>query len=85
MEIEPPGLGVSWLWKLPESHPFTPAGIKHDLAYDTMLEPTSKKADDEFLKDCLKIAGNDLKLKAQAYLFYYIIRIWGFFRWQQKK
>lgn len=82
---EPAGLGISWLWKLPDSHPFFEAGIKHDAAYDKMELSSSYQADKIFLEDCLKVAGNSYKLKAQAYLFYILCRIWGFFKWKQKR
>lgn len=78
--MEPEGLGVSWLWKLSDNHPFYRAGVKHDRAYDLKIEKTSKKADKIFLKECLEIATTK-SLKAQAYLFYGIVRLWGFFRW----
>lgn len=75
------GLGVEWLWQLPDTHPFHSAGVKHDQAYDLKLQSTSKEVDDIFLKECLEIAGSSLKLKTQAYFFYALARTWGFFRW----
>lgn len=80
------GLGVPWLWQLPSNHPFHEAAIKHDIAYDDrrsgrLSDTTSHRVDRLFLEDCLKIAGNNWKLKSQAYLFYYICRVWGAIYW----
>lgn len=75
------GLGVDWFWQLPETHPFHSAGVTHDQAYDRRENSTSFEADQQFLKDCLAIAGDSLYLKAQAYFFYYLARSWGVFFW----
>ena len=75
------GLGVPWLWQLPDTHPFHEAGVKHDRAYDLKVGPTSKPYDVEFLEDCLSIAGSSRYLKFQAYLFYFIVRAWGKIYW----
>jgi hypothetical protein len=79
--VEPAGLGISWLWKLPESHPFYKAGVIHDARYDDKLTPTSYEADREFLMNCLYLAKDNSALKVQAYFFYYLCRAWGSFRW----
>jgi len=74
------GLGISYLWQLSDTHPFHFAGVKHDRAYDLKIGPSSKPYDDEFLKDCLSVA-NTVYLKAQAYLFYLLVRSWGALKW----
>lgn len=28
------GIGISWLWGLPETHPFTSVALEHDKAYE---------------------------------------------------
>lgn len=78
--MEPIGLGISWLWKLPDTHPFYFAGVNHDRAYDLKISKTSYEADQVFLKECLSVA-NTAWLKAQAYLFYGLVRVWGYYRW----
>lgn len=78
--MEPEGLGISWLWKLPNTHPFFHAGVIHDLRYDEKAYPTSIEADREFLFNCLGVSDS-LWLKTQAYLFYGLVRAWGRFRW----
>ena len=83
MRKEPEGLGVSYFWKLPDSHPFHVPAVEHDRAYDNMKEPTSKIVDDIFLRRCLCIAGSNKKLIAQAYLFYSLARVWGIWKWKQ--
>jgi hypothetical protein len=80
MDKEPAGLGISWLWKLPNTHPFYYASVLHDIRYDQKEYPTSYEADQEFLVNCLNVATTPL-LKAQAYLFYFLCRAWGKFRW----
>lgn len=79
------GIGISWLWMLPDSHPFFRAAVRHDQAYvdqfaGVSTEPTSKKADKRFLADCL-LVSDTFKLKSEAYLFYGIVRAWGALRW----
>lgn len=80
------GLGIEWLWGLPENHPFHYAGLMHDKAYDMrkagiIKDKTSKRVDDLFLQDCLLLSTNSLWLKTQAYVFYLMARCWGHFRW----
>ncbi len=79
------GLGIEWLWQLPDTHPFHWAGVLHDRDYDHRYERTSKPADQRFLKRCLKVAGNDISLKIQAYTFYGLARAWGKIYWKQKE
>jgi hypothetical protein len=83
MSKEPYGLGVSWLWKLPNTHPFYIAGVAHDIAYENKIGNSSYPYDRIFLETCLKIAKEkkSLSLKAQAYLFYGLARLWGIVRW----
>lgn len=85
-EIEPPGIGLSWLWMLPDSHPFFWPAVKHDLRYDLrqagmLSDETSSRADQAFYKDCLAVAASDLTLKLEAEVFYEIVKIVGAFRW----
>lgn len=80
-EIE--GIGISWLWKLSDSHPFYFAGVTHDRAYDFKIHKTSYQADQIFLEECLSVADT-WSLKSQAYLFYALARAWGAVRWKQK-
>jgi len=80
------GIGIPWLWQLPNNHPFYDAAIEHDKAYDDkragiIADKTSSLVDTKFLLDCLEVAGDSWKLKAQAYLFYYLCRAWGAIYW----
>lgn len=81
---EPEGLGISWLWKLPNTHPFYFAGVNHDRAYDNKLDKTSYRIDQIFLKECLNVADT-LFLKIQAYTFYSLARAWGLVKWKQTR
>lgn len=91
--VEPPGIGIAWLWKLPDSHPFQPAALKHDAYYDDMragapMTETSELVDYVFYKDCLAIADAQPTLvkrlfyRLQAKLFYLIARQWGKKAWR---
>jgi hypothetical protein len=80
--MEPEGLGISWLWKLPNTHPFYKAGVNHDRAYDNKISKTSFEADQIFLKECLSVAST-VWLKTQAYTFYYLARAWGLVNWNK--
>ena len=80
MSNEPLGLGVSWLWKLPNTHPFYVASIIHDRRYDEKNHLTSYEADREFLENCLAVSSTWI-LRSQAYLFYLLCRAWGYYRW----
>lgn len=75
------GLGVPWLWQLPDTHPFHEAGVRHDRAYDERIGDSSWVVDRIFLNECLEIAGTSRLLKVQAYLFYLIVRAWGAIYW----
>ena len=75
------GLGLSWIWQLPSSHPLHWAGVIHDLEYQVRNEASSVNADKRFLRNCKKIAGKNLALLAQAHLFFVLASIVGYFRW----
>lgn len=82
------GLGIDWLWGLPESHPFHDAAIEHDRAYDKrraglISDETSSLVDTAFLVHCLQIADalDSFYYKIQAYFFYGLARAWGVLRW----
>lgn len=84
---EPPGCGISWLWMLRKDHPFMPYCEWHDLQYDyrrmgALKYKSSRRVDDEFLRGLLSLSPT-LTLKAQAYLFYGLARIWGKFKWPE--
>lgn len=87
-EESPPGLGIAWLWQLPNDHPFYNAAIWHDAMYDAKIknllsDSSSKRIDKRFLALCLEASKNSKKLKMQAYLFYFLSRVWGSFRWSK--
>jgi hypothetical protein len=46
---------------------------------------TRKQCDDWFLKQTLLIAGDNKLDRAQAYLFYGIARVLGFYFWENKE
>jgi hypothetical protein len=75
------GLGITWLWQLPDTHPFHLAGVEHDRAYEERKHSSSKHADRIFLARCLEIAGSSWWLRGQAYLFYGLVRAWGVVAW----
>lgn len=84
------GIGISWLWMLPDTHPFQRAALAHDQFYDarakgTCLHETSEFADRVFYELCVEAADDSRKLKALAWLFYRIVRVWGFFNWPKPK
>jgi hypothetical protein len=84
--VEPPGIGLAWLWMLPDSHPFYWAAVKHDLRYDLRRAglssaETSAHADERFYQDCLEAAGEVLALRMEAGIFYQIVRLVGAIRW----
>lgn len=92
--IEPPGIGIAWLWKLPDTHPFFVASKRHDYEYDLMREGTSPYSSSEipdllFYQDCLRaIAELDSIMEiefylTQAHIFYGLIRTWGAIRWRK--
>jgi len=92
--VEPPGIGVKWLWKLPDSHPFYFPAVEHDRDYDLMRAgkspwPTSEAADFRFYKGCVHRAADvsesawDLDTYLiEARTFYQIVRAWGALKWK---
>ena len=94
MTTERDGIGIPWLWQLPESHPFHQAALVHDHEYDLMLEGKQDKTlwevDTSFLEACLELASMYtgwplLKLRTQAYLFFALAHTWGLVRWKGPK
>ena len=74
---EPLGLGITKWWFLPVDHKFTPAAIIHDLRYDVLTPGESTAVcDREFYENCLLLSTNAFD-RAEAMLFYGIIRIYG--------
>ena len=77
------GLGISWLWGLPETHPFQQPGLNHDAHYE-LHDVSQLEADKQFLRECVSIADGSLKLRAEAYLFYSIVRMIGWYYWPKE-
>ena len=71
--IEPPGIGVSWLWLGRTDHIFYWAAVKHDMRYTQRaagisqgpLFETSRYSDKQFRDDCIKIV--DARIKAAPF------------------
>lgn len=91
--VEPPGLGIAWLWKLPDDHPFQKAGLEHDGEYDLMREgrspyATSLEPDLNFYRSCIRAAAEQQSMSDietylfEAGLFYRLVRAWGHFKWE---
>lgn len=60
---------------------FTPCAY-HDFAYGHKENFDSRKqVDDMLLSRCLRIAGSNLFLKAKAYTYYSLARLFGGFVW----
>lgn len=92
MRDEVPGLGIVFLWQLPDTHPFQSAGLWHDAQYaareaGTLSDETSARVDLEFYWKCLAIAceHHSLWLRAEAELFYSLVRPWGMLNWPEPK
>lgn len=91
MAIDPKnGIGISWLWMLPPTHPFQAAGLWHDAQYiareqGKLKDTDSRRVDKVFYNWCMDIARekNSLWLKSQAKLFYGLTRAWGSVKWPQ--
>ena len=79
------GLGISWLWGLPETHPFHEAGVWHDEQYDLReagkLDRDRKDVDLEFYIMMLRIAKANKWLRAKAWTFYIAARSFGGVFW----
>ena len=79
------GLGISYIWGLPETHPFHPAGVWHDEMYDLQeagqLGRSRKDVDLEFYGRMLSIAGNNRWMRFKAFTFYTIARTFGGLVW----
>lgn len=75
------GLGLAWLWQLPQDHIFTPAAKVHDLRYD-YLKPgentviIDKELEESFGKLCLTSETNGW-LAIQKVLFIKLARVRG--------
>lgn len=78
------GVGIAWLWFIAD-HPFHVPAVWHDQQYVLQEHGqqsfTRKQVDRIFYVECLNIAGDDWKLKAQAKLFYGIVRALGWCWW----
>jgi len=84
-------LGGGWKWfRIPRSHPFTPAFDVHDRWYDELIAGTStktlKQIDKEFLANMLRIAAAQnwfrktdgaIDYVLQAWAYYHIARAWA--------
>ncbi len=61
--------------------PFSAACEWHDLQYRRKEDKKSilsrKRVDEQFLKQMLEIAGDSWKLKAKAYFYYRVARLFG--------
>lgn len=79
---QPLGTGILPVWyQNPENDWKAAASIIHDLRYDA-LKPgeSTRAADDEWLTNCLLLAGSDKTKRAVAYAGYAIIRAYGVLR-----
>ncbi len=74
------GLGQEYLWQLPNTHPFYYASVIHDFEYCARLQDNSKVADARMLRNFLKLSDSRPR-KAQAYLFYFVARLYGMFNY----
>lgn len=90
--IEPPGVGIAWLWKLPDTHPFFRPALRHDAEYDLVkagASPYTSSAvpDLHFFQDCvtecakLQTVASINWYLSEANTFYGLIRTWGAVRW----
>lgn len=82
------GCGISSIWMTSNNDIFFPACEFHDSAYekDSFLQKKFTRAaiDKMFLNQMLVIAEENILLKARAYLYYYIVRIFGGKYWEGK-
>lgn len=82
------GIGISWLWMLPASHPFYGAAVWHDYQYDHPTLPW-RQMEKVFLLMMLRAARRfkgrkRKKYIAEAYMFSAIARMYGFFKYPNK-
>ncbi len=69
--------GISYLWALPADHPFNPCCQAHDTEYD-MPNPRPRLAVDlAFYSCCVDVAKSITFYRAQALIFYRIVRTFG--------
>lgn len=82
------GCGISHIWATSPNDPLQEACAWHDAAYlegsDEQQRFTRRVVDKTFLDKMLNIAGGNWKLKARAYLYYYIVRAFGHYWWEGK-
>lgn len=81
------GCGISYLWMTGPNDPFIPACNWHDKAYapESQLKKigvSQEFVDKHFLELMLRIAGDDVMLKARAHLFYAIASTVGTWFWK---
>lgn len=87
MSDEVTGIGISWLWMLPDTHPFFEAAVWHDQQYTdredgVLLDSDSRRVDKFFYEMCLEAAETSWQ-RHQAYLFYRVVRVWGIIYWPE--
>ena len=83
------GCGISQIWATDERDPFYDICLMHDAAYEKGSEIqkilSRKHLDKLFLNQCLEIAGSSIALKIKAYVYYSIVRSFGWLYWEGKK
>lgn len=80
-------LGVGF-FSLPVTHPLTQAATFHDAAYSNLeyqKTHTRSEVDREFLRQSLMLAGDSMKLRAEAYAMYATVRAVGGWWWECKE
>lgn len=79
-EPEDSGCGISWLWQV-TNDPLKPACDWHDTIYEHRLDgvttPPLAVVDAEFLRMMLNLAGDSWRLRARAYFYWALARVWG--------
>lgn len=83
------GCGISYIWATSPNDPLQEACAWHDAAYmkgsDEQQRFTRSVVDKTFLDKMLNIASDDWKLRARAYLYYGIVRLFGSTFWEGDK
>lgn len=83
------GCGISKIWITSENDHFHRACSWHDSAYLEGSEASKylsrKETDHRFLVQMLGIAKNDPMLKAKAYFYYGLVRLFGGVFWEGLK